>query len=293
MKMRPAAPEDREGILAIASETWEGWDYVPLFIDRWIGEGGLYVVSDEQGRIIGMTKTTEISAGELWLEAIRVDPNRREKGLGTQIAAEQLRLAIEQKPRSIRLSTADKNTASFKIIRHLGFCEYAIYNFYRLGESIQYDQALDYGQVKTLGPSDTKVIASAWKLITSSEEYRVSKGLFPRTWKFSNWTEELFRAQVGQGVVYVTPQVSAVLVLVPNRYAPQGLEIAFLDGQDPQVSLLGHFALKNIGSCSDREYRSSGFAASDRKHAIYASLGIEPREDLKTVYVFNYPLTPQ
>ena len=39
IRFREATPLDKEGILKIASRTWEGWDYVPLIIDDWLREG--------------------------------------------------------------------------------------------------------------------------------------------------------------------------------------------------------------------------------------------------------------
>jgi GNAT superfamily N-acetyltransferase len=128
MKLRKASIKDREGILKIASATWEGWDYIPLLLDSWLAEGGLYV-AELANEIVGITKTTELSPGELWLEALRVAEEHRKKGLGRKIAEQQLELAIAAGPKSIRLSTADINTASLAIIRHLGFKEYVVFDY--------------------------------------------------------------------------------------------------------------------------------------------------------------------
>ncbi len=287
MKLRRAVPKDRKAILEIASLTWEGWDYVPMFLDEWIAEGGLYVVEQEE-EIIGMTKTTEISPGELWLEAIRVAQKHRNRGLGREIAAEQLKLTLAANPKSIRLSTADVNTASLKIIRHLGFREYAVFDYYALGGIPSYDKTLDFERVKQLGEDEEN--KKAWQLVRQSEEYIVSKGLLPHTWKFSEWTEGLFRTLVSKKYVYATHDRKGVLVLLPNRYSPASLEIAFLDGDEESVKVLGNFALKEIGSAAEEDVRTAGFAAGDRKREIFTMLGIKPREDLKKVYVFDYPL---
>lgn len=287
MRLREAVPRDRKGILEIASRTWHDWDYVPLFLDQWIAEGGLFVAEDD-GEIIGMTKTTEISPGELWLEAIRVASDRRKKGLGRWIAEEQLRLALDTNPRSIRLSTADINTASLKIIHHLGFRDYATFDFYRLGERIEYNQNLDFGKIKLLTPESKSSIKKSWNRVSSSEEYRLSKGLFPHTWKFPQWTEELYRILIRKGYVFVTGDNTGAMVLLPNRYSPQCLELAFLEGEDTSIDLLGNYALKRMSTCEDEEYRSSAFIAGPRKRAIFERLGFRQREDLKKVFVFDY-----
>lgn len=289
IKFRKAAIADREGILKIASTTWEGWDYVPLFLDTWLEEGGLYV-AEMEGEIVGMTKTTEISPGELWLEAIRVSEERREHGLGRWIAEEQLRLALETKPRSIRLSTADINTASLKVIHHLGFVEYAVFDYYGLGGISSCDETMNLSSVRRLSSTDESEIKKAWKLVISSDEYKASRGLLAHTWKFPEWTEHLFRILTDEGYVYITPHAMGVLVLLPNRYSSSSLEIAFIDGDDESVGILGNFALREMAPQRAEDERSAGFASSDRKRAIFRRLGFEPIEDLKKVYVFDYPI---
>lgn len=289
IKLREATKADRDGILKIASSTWEGWDYVPLFLDEWLQEGGLYV-AEMEGEIVGMTKTTELSPGELWLEAIRVSEERREHGLGRWIAEEQLRRALDTHPRSIRLSTADINTASLKIIHHLGFREYVVFHYCTLSGVSSYDETVNLSPVRRLSSRDEAEIRKAWKLITSSDEYKASRGLLAHTWKFTEWTEGLFRVLIDKGYVHATSEIKGVLLLLPNRYTPSSLEIAFIDGDEESVDILGNFALREIDFRQTKDVRSAGFVASDRKREIFARLGIQPRDDLKKVYVFDYPI---
>ncbi|MEA3312221.1 MAG: GNAT family N-acetyltransferase [candidate division WOR-3 bacterium] len=286
MRIREATLKDREGILKVASATWEGWDYVPLFLEDWIREGGLYVaeVGDE---IVGITKTTELSSGELWLEAIRVAEEHRRKGLGREIAERQLELALASNPKSIRLSTADVNTASLAIIRRLGFTEYVLFDYFEQSEPLAGLEGVEFDESKLL--ADAHVAEKAWALVRSSEEFAAAKGLLPHTWKFYEWTKALFRSLLEDRLVYVTSGVKGVLVLIRNRYAPSNREIAFLEGDERSLEILNKLAQAKLASLPEGG-RFAAFAAGKRKRKILECLGMKFHERIKKVYVFDYPL---
>ncbi|TET21610.1 MAG: GNAT family N-acetyltransferase [Candidatus Stahlbacteria bacterium] len=286
IKLREATFKDRDGILRIASATWEGWDYVPLFLEDWIKQGGLFV-AEVGGEIVGVTKTSELSPGELWLEAIRVAEEHRRKGLGREIAEEQLKLALAASPKSIRLSTADVNTASLAIIHHLGFQEYALFDYFEQREPLGTFRKVELDEKEFLAGAE--VTEKAWVLVRSSEEFVASKGLLPHTWKFRNFTEELFRSLLEDGLVYVTPEVGGVLVLMRNRYTPESREIAFLEGDERSLEILSKLAQAKLASLPEG-VRFLAFAASKRKHKILQHLGMKFHERVKKVYVFDYPL---
>jgi GNAT superfamily N-acetyltransferase len=283
IKLREAVHSDRKGILRVASTTWEGWDYVPLLLDSWIAEGGLYV-AELAGEIVGITKTTELSPGELWLEALRVGEEHRKKGLGRKIAEQQFELAIATRARSIRLSTADINTASLAIIRHLGFKEYAAFDYFGQGQPSADQVQLD----ENMFLADADTVDKAWELVRSSQEFRDSKGLMPHTWRFYDWTEELFRSLVAEGLVYVTPQVGGVLVLLRNYYTPSNREIAFLEGDERSIETLGRLVHLKLAL---GEGGLVAFAASELKRKISQDLGMKIHEEIHKVYVFEYPLS--
>lgn len=286
MRVREATLKDREGILKIASATWEGWDYVPLFLEDWIREGGLYVaeVGDE---IVGITKTTELSPAELWLEAIRVAEEHRKKGLGREIAERQLELALATNPKSIRLSTADVNTASLAIIRRLGFIEYVAFDLFEQKKPLAETQEVELKESEFLAGAD--VHERVWEMIRSSEEFAASRGLLPHTWKFYNFTEGLFRSLLKEGLVYVTPGVGGVLVLLRNRYTPESREIAFLEGDERSLEILIKLVQLKL-ACIPEGARIVAFAAGKRKREIIRRIGLSPHEFINKVYVFDYPL---
>jgi len=290
IKLRSAEKKDKEGILSIASATWEGWDYVPLFLDSWIDEGGLYV-AEYEGSIVGITKTTELGKGELWLEAIRVAEEHRGKGWGFRIARIQLDYALAANPRNIRLSTADINAASLAVIRRLGFTIYAEFDYFLTDEpptpsSQHRQQAQATVQVK---PGES---SSVWKLICDSEEYGASRGLLPHTWKFYDWTRERFDELVVAGLVFQPRDARGVVVFVKNRYTPQNLELAFIEGEDTALASLVGFVQERFtqaaSEASDGKY--AAYAAGQRKCEIIRRIGLKPHPRVHKVKVFDYPL---
>lgn len=285
MVFREAKPADREKILEIASATWEGWDYVPLYLDNWIEEGGLYV-AQEKGEILGITKTTELSPGELWFEAIRVAEEYRGKGLGRKIAERQLELALKESPRSIRLSTANVNKASLKVVRNLGFTEYVTFDyFFNQGPLATPGKEIQEKEFKV----DASQIDPLWDLVRASEEYRKSKGLLAHTWKFSEWDKGVFASLAGQGRIYAPPDSSGVLIILPNRYRPQSREVAFIESDGESLKLLANLARAELSSIPQDE-RVFGFAASPQKGRILAEVGMGSHPRIQKVYVFDYPL---
>lgn len=289
MKLRESTSKDREGILRIASATWEGWDYVPLFLDSWIAEGGLYV-AELAGEIVGITRTTEFSPGELWLEALRIAEEHRKKGLGGQIAEQQLELALAANPKSIRLSTADVNIASLAIIRHLGFKEYAAFDYYKQQSTLAPSGAFD-PEATHLLQEGKEEIEKAWKLIKESDEFKASRALFPHTWKFHEWDEGFFKGLVEKRLVRVTDDSGGLLILIPNRYNPKSLEIAFIEGDETSLLIMEDLAREEIARLpKDSSYWVVAFVASKHKREIIKRIGLEPHEFINKVYVFDYPL---
>jgi RimJ/RimL family protein N-acetyltransferase len=286
MILREAQSGDRAAILDIASRTWEGWDYVPLFLDKWLSEGGLYV-AEVEGRLIGLTKTTELSHGELWFEGIRVREDERGRGVGLEIARKQLELALLNNPNSIRLSTADVNEASRKIIHAIGFREYVHFRYYENEKPVEIATIMPEGIKKVESDKDSE---KTWKIILRSQEYKASRGLLPHTWKFSEFTRELFDKLVKDGDVYTSKDAEGVLVLLDNRYNPGSLEITFLEGSAKALEELSQFASKKVLSFSPGFF-VTGFAASDRKCGILEGAGMRKHEEIEKVYVFDYPLS--
>src|SRR2546429_166614 len=97
-------------------------DYIPGVFDDWARDrrGGLWVAL-EDGEIVGIAKLTMLGDREAWLHALRVDPRRQRRGIGTALLAHRLERARRLGARVARLDTAEDNVAVHRLMRRFGF----------------------------------------------------------------------------------------------------------------------------------------------------------------------------
>lgn len=224
MIIRSAQKKDREKILKIASHTWEGWDYVPQLIDEWLNEGGLFIAK-ESGEIVGLTKTTILSRGELWLEGIRVKKELRRQGIGKKLAFFQLEEALKQRPRIIRLSTAEVNIESIKLIKNMGFRKINEFKYMELHHPEEKELLSN-----VLKGKNHKVL---WNYIRDSVFFNESKGLLPWSWIFREITPELISSLIKEERVFISKKdgrIISLIILLPHRYEKETVEICLIEG---------------------------------------------------------------
>ena len=115
--LRPMTPADKPAVLAIASRTWEGGDYLPFVFDDWIADtDGEFVAVLLEGRVVGSGKLTFLTPHDAWLEGLRKNPEVTEGGLAETVNRYFLRrLAGRPGLRSVRFSTSAFNTRSIAV----------------------------------------------------------------------------------------------------------------------------------------------------------------------------------
>lgn len=231
--VREARREDKNAILGISRRIWEGEDYVPSVLDRWLAEGGL-IVAELSGEVVGFAKTTELAPGELWLEGLRVHPAHQGKGIAKALARAQLDQALARNPQVIRLATVEANEASLHIARELGFQEIA--RFF-------------YLEAEVKRPSSTPVVQKppperAWEFLCTSQALQEGRGLIGIGWRFRTASPALLEELAAKEALFsvgLPPQ--GLLILVPDPYTPAAIAaLAFLDGEEAALEVLLQFA---------------------------------------------------
>ena len=280
LTVRPATVADREAVLAISRQIWEGHDYVQQFFDRWILDGGM-LVGEIRGRVIGFGKMTELAPGELWLEGLRVDPGKGGRGLGRELSHRILYAALARRPRSLRLATADVNHASLAIIRDTAFRHVLTYKYLTGAPPVA-----DAGP-GLVHPSP----AEAFDFLRSSDEQRLGHGLVPYVWLFReanlHHVAELCRKRWVYGVRHCG-RLAGLLIVRPHRYSPADLDISFVSGSKPALAefraLVGRVGAKR-GSRS-----VTGMCAGTGMAGALAGFGLKPVTGFKDVLVYEYPI---
>ncbi len=278
--LRSARPEDRERILAISAQVWEGEDYIPLVLDDWLAEGGLAVAELERV-VAGLGKLTVLAPGEVWLEGLRVDPAHRGKGVAKAIAHHQLRAALALKPRSIRFATAEVNVESLHIAGKQGFREIARFT---------YVEGPVRDEPAPPGVTPVRDVEPAWAFIQASPVFRAARGLLAWGWRFPALTPERLGSLVAHEAVFAYEDpVQGLLVLQPDPYAPASFAaIGFLDGNEEAQDALLRFA--HAWARAKGMESLSAMVPDERRVEAFARHGLAPLPYFRYVLVLEHPL---
>ena len=258
--LRKARLSDRREVLRVCKATWGGWDYVPLYFTKWVRDKGFYVAVDGR-RVVGLAKYTELGPGEMWLEGLRVDPERRSHGLGWRISKFILREVLKENPASLRLATGRRNTHSRRLIRRMGF---------RLKLSLW---GRDGKIPRAPGRPDVFIPdpQAAFDYIRRTEEYKASKHLLQHTWQFRTITPQLLAELAKKKRVFAcgsNQEIRGLLVVQPGRYESGRLDVGFIEG-DRQA--LGEFR-KQIYRFA-RQEKAKSIAGMARGKSMLRKLG--------------------
>jgi hypothetical protein len=138
--VRRVREEDRAAVLGFATETWNGWDYIPNAWPVWVdANDGAFLVAtvgeplagaggsgpaglvDAEGKTlsvgqpIAITRVAMPSPTEAWLEGIRVDPRVRAMGVAGDLQVAELQWVAAQGARVVRYATSASNEASHRL----------------------------------------------------------------------------------------------------------------------------------------------------------------------------------
>lgn len=119
---------DKERVLTIVKDIWEGEDYIPLVFDDWIDSRersfmGLW----KNGVLVGVDSLRMFDKSIGWLEGLRVDPLYQGKGYGRELTLEMLKFARDMGLRELYFSTYFDNSASIKLNEAFGFSRTAVF----------------------------------------------------------------------------------------------------------------------------------------------------------------------
>ncbi len=277
--LRPARPEDRDAILAIAAQIWGGEDYIPHVLGGWLSEGG-FVVAELDGHVAGFAKMTLLSPGEVWLEGLRVDPSHRGKGVAKAIARHQLESALALRPRSIRFATAEVNVESLHIAGRQGFREVARFSYVE-------GPVRDEPALSSVAP--VLEVEPAWAFIRSSAAYSDGHGLLAQGWRFPDLTRERVARFIAEGAVYsYGDPLRGILIEVPDPYAADlYAAIAFLDGDDEAQDALLRFA--HAQARAGGQTTLAAMVPHEEGVEAFARHGLVPLPYFRHVLVLEYP----
>lgn len=117
--------EDIPAVNEIVKDNWDGHDYMPRVIDRWITQAGATVFGafedPEMTRLIGVARVRWLFEDVAWLEGGRVAPDRQKTGVGKALLQHALEIAKDGGARIARYDTGMENEGSIKLAKEFGF----------------------------------------------------------------------------------------------------------------------------------------------------------------------------
>jgi GNAT superfamily N-acetyltransferase len=119
--IRKAGPEDRDRVIWVESKSTPGLRYVAQVWDLFLNDAtGDWSVVELDGEVVACGKYTVLPDGSVWLETLRVIPERQRLGIGKRLYEHWLDLARRQGVPAVRMYTGLTNRASKGLAERFG-----------------------------------------------------------------------------------------------------------------------------------------------------------------------------
>ena len=120
LTIRPVRPADRDRMLELTSDVWEGRDYIPRVFDDWVSEAGaVFQAAELDGIVVGLQRLRPYAPGLVWYEGLRVASTHRRRGMARAMLTSAIAEAREQGFREMRLATG--NPTAVQLFESAGF----------------------------------------------------------------------------------------------------------------------------------------------------------------------------
>ncbi len=118
--IRPVRPADRDRVIELTRDVWDGHDYVPRVFDDWVSDSGsAFQAIELDGVVVGLQRLRPYATGLIWYEGLRVASTHRRQGLARNMLQSAIAEAREQNFHEMRLATG--NPAAAKLFEEMGF----------------------------------------------------------------------------------------------------------------------------------------------------------------------------
>ena len=120
LTIRPVRPADRDRVVELVRDVWDGHDYIQRVFDDWVSEAGATFQAVElDGVVVGLQRLRPYAPGLIWYEGLRVASTHRRQGLAKAMLGSAIAEAREQGFREMRLATG--NPGAVRLFESAGF----------------------------------------------------------------------------------------------------------------------------------------------------------------------------
>ena len=108
LTIRPVRPADRDRVVEMTQDVWEGHDYLARVFDRWVSDAGAaFQAAEMEGVVVGLQRLRPFAPGLVWYEGLRVASEHRRQGVARTMLEAAIDEARAQNLREMRLATRD------------------------------------------------------------------------------------------------------------------------------------------------------------------------------------------
>jgi GNAT superfamily N-acetyltransferase len=149
LTVRPARVDDHDDVVAFTRDTWperELDDYLPRTFRTWAendDDAKRTLVADDDGHAVGVIQGVHLSEREAWVQALRVHPDYRDRGLARRLTDAILTWARDRGAVVCRNLVFSWNVASLSLARSLGFAPATEFRWARIEADPDADPELD------------------------------------------------------------------------------------------------------------------------------------------------------
>jgi len=245
--VREAKASDKDAVLRFCQNTFEWGDYVQNVWDYWLADAsGKIFVATFENKPVGMCHVEIVKRGEAWLEAARVAPEFRRRGVASLLTKTCLEWATKRSAKVARLVTESGNFVAQKALGKLEFqrvSDWALMEFD--GCKLEAD-----GNVRFAEKSDVDAV---WSFLMNSEGFVRSAGLFTVLFRWMSLDRAALRrfVQKRMAIVYERDGKAVCgLVLFDNTvkiaWQENSVQTCYVDGDFEAVLSMGRFLKRHL-----------------------------------------------
>jgi len=197
---RPALNSDTVDVMELTRTIWDGEDYVPQVWAEWLADtGGRLAVAEYENRIVGLSKLTQLSPVDWWMEGLRVHPEYEGRGIASRLHDYLLDYWLQNGKGTIRLATASFQVKVHHISERTGFQKIAEFTPY-IAPSVKYEGSIPLESL--FQPLSTAHIPHAINLIKTNPTSDFAAGLVNLSWKWLRYSEVYLIDEIQKGHIW-------------------------------------------------------------------------------------------
>lgn len=120
LTIRPVRPADRDRVVELTKDIWDGNDYIADVFDEWVADATAeFQAAEVDGVVVGLQHLRPYAPGLVWYEGLRVASTHQRQGVARAMLDSAIAEATEQGYTEIRLATF--NEVASHLFRSAGF----------------------------------------------------------------------------------------------------------------------------------------------------------------------------